>query len=98
MKKTCQRYDLSACAWSLTGWHPGYWKPGTPAEPALGMVLLPDVAALPARVAGSVHQALRDAGLLPDWNVQLNARQAEGVEHREKPAARALRKVFRSHA
>ena len=83
MKNACQRYDLSTCSWSLTGWHPGYWKTGTPAEPALGMVLLPDVAALPARVPGSVHQALRDQNLLPDWNVQLNSRQAEWVEHRD---------------
>jgi beta-mannosidase len=41
-----------------------------------------DVRAVPARVPGSVQGALRDAGVLPDWNVGVNARQCEWVEHR----------------
>lgn len=68
-----QRYDLAGLEWTLTGWHPHYWEfPG----------MKPDVRPVPARVPGSVQQSLLDAGLLPDWNVQLNSRLAEWVENR----------------
>ena len=67
-------YDLSQLDWKLTGWHPNYWRfPG----------MNPDVPALPARVPGSVQAALRDAGIIPDWNVGLNSRQCEWVENRD---------------
>jgi len=66
-------YDLSRLEWKLTGWHPNYWKMG----------LRPDVPAMPAQVPGSVQKALRDAGLIPDWNVGLNSRQCEWVENRD---------------
>ncbi|MBI2841878.1 MAG: hypothetical protein HYX78_00605 [Armatimonadetes bacterium] len=35
-----------------------------------------------ARVPGSVQYSLRRAGLLPDWNIGLNARACEWVENR----------------
>lgn len=65
-------YDLSALEWTLTGWHPNWWRWGS----------IPDLGPLPARVPGSVQQALRDAGLLPDWNVGLHSRECEWVENR----------------
>lgn len=37
---------------------------------------------VPATVPGSVQGALRAAGLLPDWNLGLNAQQCEWVENR----------------
>jgi beta-mannosidase len=40
------------------------------------------VTAVPARVPGSVQGALRDAGVLPDWNVGLEFRRCEWVENR----------------
>ena len=70
-----QSFDLSTLSWTLTGWHPYHWEPV--------MKLQPDVGPLPAVVPGSVQQALRTAGLLPDWNVGLNCRQCEWVEHRD---------------
>lgn len=63
--------DLSGLEWRLTGWHPHYWRGTVSAE--TGMRLDPDVPAVPAKVPGSVQQALRDAGLLPDWNEGLNS-------------------------
>lgn len=68
-----QHYDLGQLEWKLTGWHPNYWKMG----------LNPDVPAVVARVPGSVQKALRDAGLIPDWNVGLNSRLCEWVENRD---------------
>jgi beta-mannosidase len=66
-------YDLSPLEWTLTGWHPHYWKMG----------LRPDIPAIPARVPGSVQKALLEAGLIPDWNVGVNSRQCEWVENRD---------------
>jgi len=77
MKRT---HDLSACDWTLTGWHPEHWR-GTVA-PESGMRLAPDIPAISAPVPGSVQQALLQAGLLPDWHEGLNARQCEWVENR----------------
>ena len=49
----------------------------------LGFPLEPEIAAVPARVPGSVQGTLRNAGLLPDWYEGLNSRRCEWVEHRE---------------
>ena len=76
-----QRYDLSSLSWTLTGWHPHSWARAVSME--LGTALNADVSAVPARVPGSVLQALRDAGLVPDWNVKLNSRDCEWVENRD---------------
>lgn len=46
-------------------------------------VLPSDVGPVPARVPGTVQQALHDAGILPDWHVGLNSRACEWVEHRQ---------------
>jgi len=73
-------YDLSQLEWQLSGWHSHYWRGTVSLEQ--GMRLDPDVPAVPARVPGSVQQALREAGLLPDWNVQLGSRECEWVENR----------------
>ena len=42
-----------------------------------------DIPAIPATVPGSVQAALREAGIIPDWNVGLDARQCEWVENRQ---------------
>ncbi|UCH34371.1 MAG: hypothetical protein JSV65_17885 [Armatimonadota bacterium] len=69
MKRT---HDLSQLDWTLTGWHPNWWRWGQ----------TPDIPAVPALVPGSVQQALLDAGLIEDWNVGVNSRQCEWVENR----------------
>ncbi|MFH1377952.1 MAG: glycoside hydrolase family 2 TIM barrel-domain containing protein [Planctomycetota bacterium] len=43
----------------------------------------PDVGPVPVRVPGSVQAALRDAGILPDWNYGLNSRLCDWVENRD---------------
>lgn len=73
-------HDLSQLNWNLAGWMPHLWEFQPVAE--LGQAADAQVVC-PARVPGSVQYALRAAGLLPDWNVGLNARLCEWVEHRQ---------------
>ena len=78
MKRT---HDLSALSWTVAGYTPWLWLfqrlyGGMGPDPCI------DVTSVPARVPGSVQGALREAGILPDWNVGLNYRQCEWVEHR----------------
>jgi len=77
--KNC--FDLSQLDWRLAGFVPEQWRFGKLGDIAASGFT--DVAALPAPVPGSVQEALRRAGVLPDWNVGLNARQCEWVENRQ---------------
>ncbi len=72
--------ELSALDWQLRGWRPFQWHLDKAAETAGGGKA--EVGPVPARVPGSVQQALREAGILPDWHVGLNSRACEWVEHR----------------
>jgi beta-mannosidase len=73
-------HDLSALAWRLSGWTPHYWRIARSLE--TGATPSAEILPFPASVPGSVQQALRDAGLLPDWNSGMNIRQCEWVENR----------------
>jgi len=75
-----QRYDLGELEWMLAGWTPFVWRQQLSIES--GVSLNAEVTAVPAQVPGSVQGALRDAGILPDWNVGLKARECEWVENR----------------
>jgi beta-mannosidase len=77
MKK---RYDLSACSWQVTGFTPHQWRAAMNME--LGLGTLSEIPTIPATVPGSVQNALLQNGLLPDWNMGINARQCEWVENR----------------
>lgn len=74
-------HDLSAVSWTLTGYNPNYhllegsWEFPNP--------VVVFVEPVPALVPGSVQEALRAAGILPDWNVGRNALLAEWVENRD---------------
>ena len=79
MKKN---YNLADLDWSLEGYTPFVWlferKYSSLGE---GYKCI-DVHPVPASVPGSVQGALRAAGILPDWNIGMNYRQCEWVEHR----------------
>ncbi len=47
-----------------------------------GVKLNSELDAVPAKVPGSVQFALRNAGIIPDWNYGLDALQCEWVENR----------------
>jgi beta-mannosidase len=72
--------DLSSLKWTLTGYTPYQWGWGRSME--TGVAIVSEIAALPATVPGSVQGALRAARVLPDWNIGLNIRDCEWVEHR----------------
>ena len=76
-----ESFDLSESCWMLTGTAPHSWQLGVSME--VGVKLNADIEAIPVKVPGSVQLALRDAGLLPDWNIGLNGRQCEWVENRQ---------------
>ena len=77
------RHDLSQLPWRLTGSQPWQWLDRLLNPPATHLFPVEsELPEIPARVPGSVQMALLDAGLLPDWNVGLNAQQCEWVENR----------------
>jgi beta-mannosidase len=73
-------YDLSVLDWHVAGFMPHAWRLRATME--IGETQLAEVPPIPAPVPGSVQQALLDAGELPDWNLDLNARACEWVENR----------------
>ncbi|MCY3023658.1 MAG: hypothetical protein NTW87_32155, partial [Planctomycetota bacterium] len=73
-------HDLSQLEWRLSGWTPHVWRFNKSME--TGALSQAEIPPIPARVPGSVQDALRAAGILPDWNVGLNARLCEWVENR----------------
>ncbi|HWE62804.1 MAG TPA: hypothetical protein VHB98_13905, partial [Chloroflexota bacterium] len=75
-----QRYNLADLSWTVSGWTPYLWQVQRSLE--TGKAAGAEVPPIPAPVPGSVQQALRLAGLLPDWNVGLQARDCEWVENR----------------
>jgi len=80
MKRT---HDLSELAWTVEGYTPNLWlfewRHGVGFGSTSRCI---DVRPVPAQVPGSVQGALREAGVLPDWKVGVNARQCEWVENR----------------
>ena len=76
-------YDLAELSWTVEGYTPYLWlfewRHGVGFGATARCI---DVPPVPATVPGSVQGALREAGILPDWNVGLNARDCEWVENR----------------
>ncbi len=75
-------YDLSGLQWTVEGYTPNLWL----FERLYGGMgnngRCIDVPSIPAPVPGSVQGALRQAGVLPNWNIGINWRDCEWVEHR----------------
>lgn len=69
------RHNLAGLRWTLTGWTPHLWRLVRSHEQA-------QVRVEAAPVPGSVQEALRAAGELPDWTVGLESRACEWVENR----------------
>jgi len=74
------RHDMSQLEWNLTGWTPELWRLQKTAE--LGLDANAEISSVPVVVPGSVQNALRSAGIIPDWNIGYNARLCEWVENR----------------
>ena len=74
-------HNLSQLDWQLAGFVPEQWRFGKLGDIATSG--FSDVSAMAATVPGSVQEALRRAGVIPDWNSGLDARQCEWVENRQ---------------
>jgi beta-mannosidase len=76
-------YDLTELPWTVEGYTPNLWLFEWRYGIGFGSTArCVDVPPVPATVPGSVQGALRAAGLLPDWNVGVDSRLCEWVEHR----------------
>jgi beta-mannosidase len=73
--------DLTGLDWQLRGWRPFQWVMAKSME--TGGDLLAELGPFPARVPGSVQQALLNAGVIEDWHIGVNSRACEWVEHRQ---------------
>ncbi len=73
-------FDLSVLPWQLSGWTPYSWEFAQGME--TGAASRAEIPPVPATIPGSVQLALREAGILPDWNDALHARDCEWVENR----------------
>ena len=73
-------YDCSTLRWILCGYTPFQWRLN-PFED-IRNIPAPDVPPIPVKVPGSVQFALFSAGVIPDWNQGLHARECEWVENR----------------
>lgn len=72
--------SLSGLSWELVGTKPFYWK--LDGQMKRMKISQPEDVCVSALVPGSVQQALRNANILPDWNIGTNYRQCEWVENR----------------
>ncbi len=75
-----KEYNVSSLDWKLWGYRPETWKMGFNFNELKGPGA--EYGNIPVKVPGSVQKALKDAGIIPDWNIGLNAQKIEWVENR----------------
>jgi beta-mannosidase len=75
-------YNLADLDWTVEGYTPYLWLFERLYGGMGNNAKCIDVPPIPASVPGSVQGALRQAGILPDWNIGINSRDCEWVEHR----------------
>lgn len=73
--------DTSSLDWRLWCYRPNVWRMNFNFEQLSGSWA--EHSDLPMTVPGSVQNALRKAGVIDDWNVGVNSRNAEWIENRE---------------
>lgn len=72
---------LNGSDWRTTCYWRQLWKVCTPGEEHL--LFQPNLSPIPATVPGAVHEDLKKAGIIPDWNIGLNSIASEWVNHRD---------------
>ncbi|MEN6453534.1 MAG: glycoside hydrolase family 2 TIM barrel-domain containing protein [Prolixibacteraceae bacterium] len=72
--------DASSLDWRLWGYRPNVWRMNFDFNKLSGNWA--EITGIPATVPGSVQNALKEAALIPDWNIGLNYRSIEWIENR----------------
>lgn len=72
--------NLSSLDWHLWGYRPESWKLDYNFADLKGSKA--EYINIPAKVPGSVQKALKDAGIIKDWNIGNNYTSIEWIEHR----------------
>lgn len=79
-KQPIQVYNTAGLEWKLWGYRPEGWRTNFDFNRISGSrAEYRDIA---VTVPGSVQKALKDAGIIPDWNIGLNSTLCEWVENR----------------
>lgn len=73
-------FDASSLDWKLWGYRPNSWRMNFDFDQFTGNWA--EYMNIPFEVPGSVQQALKNAGILPDWNIGLNNTACEWIENR----------------
>lgn len=73
-------HNLSALEWKLWGYRPESWKMDFNFKMLTGPKA--EYVDIPVKVPGSVQKALKDAGLIEDWNIGNNFINIEWIENR----------------
>ncbi len=72
--------NLGQLEWKLWGYRPYVWRMNFDFDRLSGTWA--EYPNIPFRVPGSVQQALKNAGIIPDWNTGLNFTEIEWIENR----------------
>jgi beta-mannosidase len=72
--------DVSGLEWKLWGYRPNVWRMNFNFESLSGTWA--EIQGIDAAVPGSVRNALKKAGFVPDWNIGLDYTASEWVENR----------------
>lgn len=73
-------YNVSSLDWKIWGYVPDSWKMDFNFSELKGPHA--QYINIPAKVPGSVQKALRDAGIIEDWNIGINNFSIEWIENR----------------
>jgi|AGTN01.2.fsa_nt_gi Beta-galactosidase/beta-glucuronidase len=72
--------DASSLDWRLWCYRPNVWRMNFNFEQLTGSWA--EHADIPMAVPGSIQQALKNAGVIEDWNIGINSRKIEWIENR----------------
>jgi beta-mannosidase len=75
-----KEYNLSSLDWALWGYRPESWKMDFNFNELKGPKA--EYINIPVKVPGSVQKALKDAGIIPDWNIGNNYISSEWIGNR----------------
>ena len=77
---TVKTFDASSLDWKLWGYRPNSWRMNFDFDKFTGNWA--EYLDIPFEVPGSIQKALKNAGIIKDWNIGLNNTSVEWIENR----------------